>query len=415
MNSLATGALAPCTLAGERFVAIAEGHAEAFRARAAEADRDGAFPEQSFRELSDAGAVAAFVPESLGGLGLNSVADWACGLERLGRSDPSLAIALNMHLATSRNVALAWRHASDAKAASAAGLAQMLEAIVAGELVICATATEPGTDFLRPATTATRDGDDYVLNGRKIFVTLSPVANLCMLNLRIPDPDGDRMGFARVPTDAPGFHLQGDWDALGMRASGSHSLVLEDCRVPAGNVQVAGRWGQWNPGVLMGRTLGNVTLVAVFLGIAERARELAVAAATAIAKPKHDGAIAGASGVQHRLGELDIELAAARAILADTTRRFDAFLDGLGPEGPDLASAHACMRDYQAAKWVVNQNAIRVVSYAMDVAGGGSYLTRNELSRLYRDVRAGPFMQPFSPTEAREYIGAVAVGRYPEG
>jgi alkylation response protein AidB-like acyl-CoA dehydrogenase len=73
------------------------------------------------------------------------------------------------------------------------------------------------------------------------------------------------------------------------------------------------------------------------------------------------------------------------------------------------------MRDYQCAKWTVNQNAIEIVSRAMDVCGGGAYRSEHELSRLYRDVRAGPFMQPFSPTEAREYIGSVALDRLPEG
>ena len=73
------------------------------------------------------------------------------------------------------------------------------------------------------------------------------------------------------------------------------------------------------------------------------------------------------------------------------------------------------MRDYQCAKWVVNQNAIAIVSRAMDVAGGGAFMAGNELTRLYRDVRAGPFMQPFTPSETHEYIGQVALGRYPQG
>jgi alkylation response protein AidB-like acyl-CoA dehydrogenase len=73
------------------------------------------------------------------------------------------------------------------------------------------------------------------------------------------------------------------------------------------------------------------------------------------------------------------------------------------------------MRDYQCAKWTVNQNAIDIVSKAMDVVGGGAYTSGNELSRLYRDVRAGPFMQPFSPTELHMYVGQVAAGFPPEG
>ena len=73
------------------------------------------------------------------------------------------------------------------------------------------------------------------------------------------------------------------------------------------------------------------------------------------------------------------------------------------------------MADYQAAKWIVNQGAIEIVNQAMDIAGGGAFMTRNPLARLYRDVRAGPFMQPYSPTESREYVGQVALGMPPEG
>ncbi len=289
--------LHPYTESGRRFVAIAEGHVDPFRARAAEHDAASSFPRESFEELKKSGALAAFVPQELGGLGLASVHDWAVGLARLGRGDPSTAIALNMHLAVSRNLVHAWDTArARSDTAAAARNEAMLCAIAGGELVICATATEAGTDFLRPLTTATRTAEGWTLEGRKIFVTLSPAANLCALNVRIADPKGDLIGFAFVPTDAPGFEPQDDWDALGMRASGSQSVVLRDCRLPDGSVQIAGSWGRWNPGVLMGRTLGNITLVGVFLGIAERARELAVDGARSQTKPKYDGALAHAAG-----------------------------------------------------------------------------------------------------------------------
>ena len=392
----------PQTDAGRRFVAAVEAHAGAFRERAAAHDRDGSFPTENFDDLKKSGALAAFVPEEFGGLGLDSVHDWTVGLSRLGSSDASTAIALNMHLAVSRILAQT-------------GNEPMLRAIAAGDLVICATATEPGTDFLRPLTTATPNGDGYTISGRKLFVTLSPVAGLYAMNVCVKGLDEDRIGFVFVPASTPGLELQHDWDALGMRASGSQSLVIRDCRVPEASVQLAGLWGRWSPGLLMGRTLGNITLVGAFLGIAERARELAVTGARAQTKPKYDGAVANAAGVQHLLGEIDIELAAARAILSDTTRRLDEFLASPAGESPSLEAAHDCMRDYQCAKWIVNQNAIGIVSRAMDVCGGGAYMSGHELSRLYRDVRAGPFMQPFSPTEAREYVGRVALGLHPEG
>ncbi len=117
--------------------------------------------------------------------------------------------------------------------------------------------------------------------------------------------------------------------------------------------------------------------------------------------------------MQHLLGEIDIDLAAARAVLGCSTVGIDALL--AEDDAPDLETAHGCMRDYQCAKWTVNQNAIAIVSRAMDVCGGSAFMSGHELSRLYRDVRAGPFMQPFSPTEAREYVGRIALGMLPKG
>ncbi len=96
-------------------------------------------------------------------------------------------------------------------------------------------------------------------------------------------------------------------------------------------MHLAGTWGEWNPGVLMGRNLGNITLVGDFLCIAERARELAVLGAIGQTKHKYDGAVANASGVQHIMGEIDVKLAATRAILNDTTTHLDTLLGVMHP------------------------------------------------------------------------------------
>ena len=98
--------------------------------------------------------------------------------------------------------------------------------------------------------------------------------------------------------------------------------------------------------------------------------------------------------------------------MAVTARDLDAVFGS--PPITTLEQGHAIMRDYQCAKWTVNQNAISIVSKAMDIVGGAAFMTRHELSRLYRDVRAGPFMQPFSPTELHTYVGLVAAGVLPE-
>lgn len=114
------------------------------------------------------------------------------------------------------------------------------------------------------------------------------------------------------------------------------------------------------------------------------------------------------------IGEMEISLATAQAMLGQMGQISDDFLSEHTDVDIPLARAHELLKDHQSMKWVVNRNAIEIVNKAMDVVGGGAFMNINPLSRLYRDVRAGPFMQPYSPSEAREYIGKVALGHYPD-
>ena len=114
------------------------------------------------------------------------------------------------------------------------------------------------------------------------------------------------------------------------------------------------------------------------------------------------------------VGEMTIELAQCQSIMRQAGEGMDAFLERHRTSTPSLEAAHVIMQDYQSAKWTVNRGAINIVSNAMDLAGGGAFMSGHLLSRLYRDVRAGPFMQPYSPSEAREYVGKVALGLLPD-
>lgn len=401
--------LHPKTEAGRRFVAAATDLIPALRDAAPIADRDAKMSTQTFRTLQDVGIAAACVPEELGGWGLTSVHDWMLGIRALAQGDGAVAIAMNMHLGVTRGMAQAYTMAGS-KADSGAALP--LRAVAAGKMLISATATERGTDNLHPFTEATASEDGWLINGHKMFVTMSPVATHLAMNLRLRDEEGDFLANTMLPIDAPGLIPQDDWDALGMRGSGSQSIKFENVSVDAGAVRKIGRWGEWSTSVLINRTLGNLTLVAAFLGIAEHARTLALESLRTQKKLGH--LVSGNPGVQQSVGELEIELTQCRGTLAQAGSGVDAWLASAAEHPPSVEQAHELMQSYQAAKWVVNRGAISIVDKAMDLAGGGGFMAGNALSQLYRDVRAGPFMQPHAAVDIRGYVGQVALGIYPE-
>ncbi len=402
--------IAPQTPAGARVVRAAEGLIGALSSRAETADRDNAIQPENFRDMQRAGVAAAFVPEELGGGGLRSIHDWILTIATLAHGDGSAAIAICMHLSATRGLAGVYRRAGAGSAARARA-AGLLEGVVAGDVLICSTATERGGDNLHPMTEAFPCDGGWRIRGEKHFVTLSPLATHIATNVRLRDDEapGDHMVNVLMPMATPGIVPQNNWDALGMRGSGSQSVKFEDCVAPADALRKIGPWGRWSTPVLVGRTLANAPLLGAFLGIAEAAFALALDGQKASAKA------AMRPGVAHALGEMEIKLATAQSILGKLGEKLDAFMaetdDGAAAT---YAMGHAILKDYQTAKWVVNRNAIEIVNQAMDLSGGGGYMAGNPLARLYRDVRAGPFMQPHSPVDARDYLGRVLLETPPE-
>ena len=417
--------LIPRTRTGAAAVAAAESLVGRFAERAQAADDANEMCVENFDDLVATRLAAAFVPEALGGLGLTSIHDWIVTIATLARGDASSAIAITMHQSVSRRMAQAYElasanHGPDDERTQR--LAVPLQKILTGEMLVCATATEVGTDNLHPMTEAVRDGDGWRINGHKIFVTMSPIATHVATVVRVRGGDaegegevagdGDTMANVLVPIDTPGLVPQDDWDALGMRGSGSQSVVFDDAWVPEASVSTMGPWGRWTQPYLEFRAVGNIVLVGAFLGIAEAAYEIArakLATATRVGQP-----VADQPGVQHLVGEMAIELAQCRAVLGTAAVAMDDYAERTGDDAPTMDDAYGLMRDYQVAKWTVNRGAIGVVAKAMDLLGGSGYTNASPLARLYRDVRAGPFMQPFGPTELRGYVGQVALGRYPE-
>jgi alkylation response protein AidB-like acyl-CoA dehydrogenase len=285
-----------------------------------------------------------------------------------------------------------------------------LRAYGSGESITCGAGTEAGASFLEPRTTATKVEGGWVINGRKIFGTNSEVADGFGVFLRVVTDRSEQIGSAFVPASSEGVEVRRNWDALGMRASCSHEIVFTDCFVPDRLLFPGPPIGTWDTDMLLALIGVNFPLIGAYIGIAEAARDLAVDAAKS---PKGGRLRSDSSGVRHLIAEIEIDLCAARAGLARTALAMDDYIEGRPPSEYRLSDIEHLVKDWQCSKLVTLRAATSVVEKAMTVAGGGSYMSANPLSRLWRDVRAGSFHQPCSPVEAYEFIGRMALGMDP--
>jgi alkylation response protein AidB-like acyl-CoA dehydrogenase len=394
------------TSAGARLVAIAEELCEELAAGAAEHDRDGSYPFEAIDALKAARYFAAPVPVELGGLGVWSAHDLVVASSRLARGDASVAIGVNMHLIAVLNMERRRRVAVASGAEHRArAFAASLERIAQDDVVLAAAISERGQDLTRPDTMATRIRSGWRIDGHKLFCTMSPAATDLYVAVTYADGDGvERYAYATVSTDAPGVVVHDDWDALGMRASGSNSITLDGVELPESGVRGGFRAGDALP--YMERNLvAGLFHAAASLGIAE--------SADALARRGIAGRINGDARPRMLAAESAVDLAASRGVLS----RAAALIDGHRAANPasdgSAEELEALFAEAQAAKAFVNEAAARIVDRALALSGGTGYLNGSPLARAYRDVKAGSFMHPLGANRAYELLGDFALDRPP--
>jgi alkylation response protein AidB-like acyl-CoA dehydrogenase len=388
---------------GARLVAIAEQLQPQLAARAAEHDGDGSYPFEAIDALKAAGYFAAPVPVELGGLGVSSAHDLIVASSRLARGDASVAIGVNMHLVAVLNMERRRQVAVAAGAERRArAFASSLEQIARDDVVLAAAGSERGQDLTRPGTLATRTESGWRIDGHKIFCTMSPAATDLYVAVTYADDDGiERYAYAMVPTDTPGVVVHDDWDALGMRASGSNSITLEGVELPESGVRGGFRAG--DPLPYMERNLvAGLFHAAASLGIAE--------SADAIARQGVAGRINGDARPRIQVAENTIDLAACRGVISRAAALIDEHRAANPASDGTAEQLGALFAEAQAAKAFVNEAAARVVDRALALSGGAGYLNASPLARAYRDVKAGTFMHPLGANRAYDYLGHAALG-----
>jgi alkylation response protein AidB-like acyl-CoA dehydrogenase len=391
------------TAAGGRLVAAAERLSEELAARAAEHDREATYPYEAIDLLKAAGYFAAPVPVEFGGFGVASAHDLVVASSRLARGNASVAIGVNMHLVAVHNMERRRQVAvASGDERRAGGFAHSLERIARDGVVLAAAISERGQDLTRPGTVATRTASGWRIDGRKSFCTMSPAATELYVAVTYTDRhDVERYAYAMVPTVAPGVVVYDDWDAMGMRASGSNSVSFDGVELPESAVRGGFRAG--DPVPYMERNLvSGLFHASASLGIAESADATALRGVA--------GRINGDARPRMQLADNAVDLAGARGALSRAAALIDAHRAANPRSDGAAEELRALFAEAQAAKAFVDQAAARIVDRALALSGGAGYVNGSALARAYRDVKAGSFMHPLGANRAYDHLAHVALG-----
>jgi alkylation response protein AidB-like acyl-CoA dehydrogenase len=325
-------------------------------------DRAEELPRSLVGTLAEAGFLAAALPEDLGGGGLDSVS-YCLLCEELGRADSSVRGIVSVSNGLYGKTVARW--GTDAQKE------ELLPPLASGERLGCYALTEPGcgSDAAALATRAVRDGDEWVLTGSKVFITLGSWASTAIVFAR-SGGDGPRGITAfLVPTDAAGFSATPMKGKLGLRAQDTAELTLDGVRVPDG--ARLGAEGEGFKVAMSALDNGRISLAAGCVGIGQGCLDACVGYAgerQAFKRP-----LAGFQLVQQLLAEMHVETEAARLL----TWKAAALADSGQPYTTEAA----------VAKWYASEAAVRAANAAVQVLGGYGYVDEYPVAKYLRDAR----------------------------
>ncbi|SMH42104.1 acyl-CoA dehydrogenase family protein [Mesorhizobium australicum] len=360
-------------------VAVAHRIAPMLAARADEVDETGRFVAENYDLLKQEGLVEAGVPIELGGGGAE-VADLAEMLRVMARSCGSTALAFAMHTHQVAIPAWRWRHQK------VAAVEPLLRRVAAERLVLLSSG---GSDWIGGSGKAEKVEGGYRVNARKAFTSGAEAGSILMTGAIVEDEGGNcSVIHFGAPMTSSSVRIEQTWRTLGMRGTASNDVVIEDLFVPDASVSFSRKAGEWHPVFQTIVTIAFPLIYAVYLGIAESARDIAVE----IAKTKTgaDAAIAG---------RMDTELRAAQL-----AHRW--MLDAVARDAPSADTVNEVM----IGRTLVARHGIEAVELAMELAGGTSFYRKAGLERRFRDIQGARFHPLQSGPQAR-YAGAVALGR----
>ena len=330
---------------------------------AAHWDKEHHFPREAHRGLAALGAYGICVPEEFGGANLDFVT-LALVLEEIAAGDGGTSTAISVTNCPVNAILMRYGNAAQKK--------KWLTRLAQGELLGAFCLTEPhvGSDASGLRTAATRDGDGYVINGVKQFVTSGKNGQLAVV-IAVTDKGAGKRGMSAflVPTDTPGYVVARLEDKVGQHSSDTAQINFDNCRIPADHL--IGEEGEGYKIALSALEGGRIGIAAQSVGMARSAFEVALA----YAKDRHSfgTAIINHQAVGFRLADCATQLEAARQLIWHAATLRDA--------------GWPCLKEAAMAKLFASEMAERVCSAAIQTLGGYGYVSDFPVERIWRDVR----------------------------
>ncbi|MGB4345668.1 MAG: acyl-CoA dehydrogenase family protein [Burkholderiaceae bacterium] len=330
---------------------------------AARWDRENYFPREALDQLAALGAFGVAVPEQLGGAGLDYLA-LALVIEEIAAGDGGTSTIISVNNCPVCSIAMAYANVQQQQ--------QWLQPLARGDMLgaFCLTEPHAGSDASALRTTARREGDSYVINGVKQFITSGKHADVAIV-MAVTDKAAGKRGISAfwVPTATPGYIVARLEDKLGQHSSDTAQILFEECRIPAANL--IGEEGQGYRIALSGLEGGRIGIAAQSLGMARAAFDAALAYAKE--RSSFDKIIFEHQAVQFRLADMATQIEAARQLIWHAATMKDAGLP--------------CLKEAAMAKLFASEMAEKICSDAIQIFGGYGVVNDFPVERIYRDVR----------------------------
>ncbi|MDO8313593.1 MAG: acyl-CoA dehydrogenase family protein [Sideroxyarcus sp.] len=330
---------------------------------AARWDKENHFPAQELKELAQMGVYGVAVPEEFGGAGMDYLS-LALVLEEIAAGDGGTSTVISVNNCPVCSIAMMYANDAQKK--------QWLTPLAQGDMLgaFCLTEPHAGSDASELRTTAKLDGDHYVLNGVKQFITSGKHADVAIV-MAVTDKAAGKRGISAfwVDTKTPGYIVASLEHKMGQHSSDTAQIVFENCRVPAENL-IASE-GQGYKIALSGLEGGRIGIASQSVGMARAAFESALAYAKD--RTSFGKTIFEHQSVQFKLADMATQIEAARQLIWHAACMKDAGLP--------------CLKEAAMAKLFASEMAEKVCSDAIQIYGGYGYVSDFPVERIYRDVR----------------------------